>query len=79
MSDQAKKVPTAPINPKAHREMLAHAPSFMQSMINITTQLGTKPVVKPINEVRQFTDSRGKVFQEMKDKSEQNGKTIVAE
>lgn len=65
MSDQSKEVPTAPINKQAYQQMLNRAPSFSQSMINITTQLGTKPVAKPLAGTRQFTDKRGQVFQEM--------------
>lgn len=76
MSDESKNVPTAPINKQAYQQMLNRAPSFSQSMINITTQLGTKPVAKPLAGTRQFTDKRGQVFQEM-DKTK--AKNVIAE
>jgi len=79
MSDQTKDVPTAPINAKAYQQMVAKSPSFAQSMINVTTHLGTKPVSKPITGVRQFTDSKGELFQEMGNKTSKNGKTIISE
>ncbi len=56
--------------------MLNRAPSFSQSMINITTQLGTKPVAKPLAGTRQFTDKRGQVFQEM---DTTKAKKVIAE
>lgn len=76
MSDQSKKVTTAPINKQAYLQMLNRAPSFSQSMINITTQLGTKPVAKPLTGTRQFTDNRGQVFQEM---DTTKAKKVIAE
>lgn len=76
MSDQSKKVTTAPINKQAYQQMLNRAPSFSQSMINITTQLGTKPVAKPLAGTRQFTDKRGQVFQEM---DTTKAKKVIAE
>lgn len=76
MPDQRKDVPTAPINKQAYQQMLNRAPSFSQSMINIATQLGTKPVAKPLTGTRQFTDKRGQVFQEM-DKTKT--KKVIAE
>ena len=76
MSDQSKSVPTAPINKKAYHQMLNRAPSFSQSMINITTQLGTKPIAKPVTGTRQFTDNQGRPFQEM-DKSKSTKKVIA--
>lgn len=76
MSDQSKKVTTAPINKQAYLQMLNRAPSFSQSMINITTQLGTKPVAKPLAGTRQFTDKRGQVFQEM---DTTKAKKVIAE
>lgn len=76
MSDQCKKVTTAPINKQAYQQMLNRAPSFSQSMINITTQLGTKPVAKPLAGTRQFTDKRGQVFQEM---DTTKAKKVIAE
>lgn len=77
MVKQTKEPPFVPISSKMHEEMKANAPSFSQSMLNITSHMGTKPTVKTITGTRTFTDKYGQTFQEMK-----HGKTnkkIVAE
>lgn len=76
MSNQTKRSQQVKINKKTYQQMLNHAPSFAQSMINITTHMGVKPVSNTVTGIRQFKDKYGQVFQEM-DKAK-NKKNIAS-
>ena len=76
MANQTKEPPIVPLNAKAYEQMKANAPSFSQSMLNVTAHMGTKSTPKPISGTRQFTDNQGKPFQEM-DKRKTNKKVVT--
>ena len=50
MANQTKEPPIVPLNAKAYEQMKANAPSFSQSMLNVTAHMGTKSTPKPISE-----------------------------
>ena len=77
MANQTKEPPFVPLNKRAYQQMKANAPSFSQSMLNVTAHMGVKPTVRPLSGTRKFTGKNGQVFQEM-DKRKTN-KKIVAE
>lgn len=77
MANQTKEPPFVPLNKRAYQQMKANAPSFSQSMLNVTAHMGTKPVRKQITETRKFRDNNGQVFQEMK--NAKTNKKVIAE